>query len=74
MVKVVVHASVLGNVLTAFSITVQRKRMRFGGIVAPSSGSLSLPLGPCSSFRFDEVSVLLSRFDSLFKCTVNKTL
>ena len=57
-----------------FSITVQRNRMRFGGIVAPNSGSLSLTLGPCSSFSFGVVSVLLSRFDSLFKCTVNKKL
>ena len=48
--------------------------MRFGGIVAPNSGSLSLTLGPCSSFSFGVVSVLLSRFDSLFKCTVNKKL
>ena len=74
MVKVVVHASVLGNVLTDFSITVQRNRMRFGGIVALNSGSLNLTLGPCSSFSFGVVSVLLSRFDSLFKCTVNKKL
>ena len=57
-----------------FSITVQRNPMRFGGIVAPSSGCLSLTLGPCSSFSFEVVSVLLSRFDSLFKCTVNKKL
>ena len=55
-----------------FSITVQQNDMRFGGIVAPNSGCLSLTLGPCSSFNFDVVSVLLSRFDSLFKCTVNK--
>ena len=57
-----------------FSIIVQRNRMRFGGIGAPNSGSLSLTLGPCSSFSLDVVSVLLSRFDSLFKCTVNKKL
>ena len=57
-----------------FSITVQRNRMRFGGIVVPTSGSLSLTLEPCSSFSFGVVSVLLSRFDSLFKCTVNKKL
>ena len=55
-----------------FSITVQRNDMRFGGIVAPNSGCLSLTLGPCSSFGFGVVSVLLSRFHSLFKCTVNK--
>ena len=48
--------------------------MRFDGIVAPNSGCLSLTLGLCSSFKFGVVSVLLSRFDTLFKCTVNKTL
>ena len=48
--------------------------MVFGGIIEPNSGSLSLTLGPCSYFRLDVVSVLLSRFDSLFKCTVNKKL
>ena len=57
-----------------FSVTVQRNHMRVGGIVAPNSGSLSLTLGPCSSFSFGVVSVLLSRLDSLFKCTVNKPL
>ena len=57
-----------------FSITVQRIDMRFGGIVAPNSACLSLTLGPCSSFSFGVVSVLLTRFDSLFKCTVNKKL
>ena len=57
-----------------FSITVQRNLMKFGGIVAPNSGCLSLTLGPCSSFGFGVVSVLLSRFDVPFKCTVNKTL
>ena len=57
-----------------FSITVQRNRMKFDGIIAPNSGSLNLILGPCSSFSFGVVSVLLSRFDSLFKCTVNKKL
>ena len=57
-----------------FSMTVQRNRMRFGGIVAPNRGNVSLTLGPCSSFSFGLVSVLLSRFDFLFKCTVNKKL
>ena len=57
-----------------FSITVQRNHMKFGGIIAPNRGSLNLILGPCSSFSFGVVSVLLSRFDSLFKCTVNKKL
>ena len=57
-----------------FSITVQRNHMRFGGIVAPDSGCLSLTLGLCSSFSFGVVSVLSSRFDAPFKCTVNKAL
>ena len=48
--------------------------MRFGGIVAPNSDCLNLTLGPCSSFSFGVVSILLSRFDVPFKCTVNKTL
>ena len=57
-----------------FSITVLRNHMIFGGIVAPDSGCLSLTLGLCSSFSFGMVSVLLSRFDAPFKCTVNKAL
>ena len=57
-----------------FSLTVQRNRIRFGGIVAPNTSCLSLTLGPCSSFTFGVVSVLLSRFDSLFKCIDNKKL
>ena len=54
-----------------FSITMQRNAMTFGGIVAPNSSCLSLTLGPCNSFRFDVVSVLLSRFDAPFKCTAD---
>ena len=54
-----------------FSITVQRNHMRFGGIVAPNSDCLSLTLGPCSSFEFGVVSVLLSRFEAPFKCTAD---
>ena len=57
-----------------FSITMQRNYMRFGGIVAPNTSCLNVTLRPCSSFSFGVVSVLLSRFDSLFKCTVNKKL
>ena len=68
------HAGVLGMFQRHFSITVQRNDMRFCRIVAPNSGCLSLTLGPCSPFSFGVVSVLLSRFDSLFKCTVNKEL
>ena len=48
--------------------------MRFGGIVAPNSGCLGLMFWLCSSFSFGVVSVLLSRFDAPFKCTVNITL
>ena len=60
------------NVLQDFSVTVQQNGMRFGAIVAPKSGCLSLTLGPCSSFTFGVVNVLLSRFGSLFKCTADK--
>ena len=62
------------NVLQDFSVTVQRNDLRFGGIVAPKSGCVSLTLGPCSSLSFGLVSVLLSRFGSLFKCTADKNL
>ena len=48
--------------------------MKFGVIVATNSGWLSLTLGPCSSFSFALVSVLLSRFDPLFKGTVDNKL
>ena len=48
--------------------------MIFGGIVAPNSGCLSLTLELCTSFSFGVVSVLLSRIDAPFKCTVNKAL
>ena len=62
------------NVLQDFSVTVQRNDLRFGGIVAPKSGCVSLTLGPCSSFSFGVVSVLLYRFCSLFKCTADNNL
>ena len=65
------HAGVLEMFRRNFSITVQRNRMRFGSIVAPNSGCLSLTLGLCSSFSFGGVSVLLSRFDAPFKCTAD---
>ena len=54
-----------------FSITVQRNHLRFGGVVGPNSDYLSRTLGPCSSFSFGIVSVLLSRFDAPFKCTAD---
>ena len=62
------------NVLQDFSVTVQRNDMKFGEIVAPKSGCLSLTLGPCSSFSFGVVFVLLSRFGSVLKCTAVKYL
>ena len=62
------------NILQDFSVTVQWNGMRFGGIVAPKSGCLSLTLGVCSSFSFGVVSVLLSRFAAPFICTVIKML
>ena len=62
------------SVLQYFSVTVQRNDMRFGEIVAPKSGYLSLTLGPCSSFSFGVVCVLLSRFSSLSKYTADKYL
>ena len=48
--------------------------MNFFVNVATNSGCVSLSLGLCSSFSFGVVSVLLSRFDAPFKCTVNKML
>ena len=60
------------SVLQDFSVTVQQNDMIFGGIVAPKSGCLNLTLGPCSSFSFGVVSVLLFRFGSVFKCTAGK--
>ena len=62
------------NVLQDISVSVQRNEMRFGGTVAPKSSCLNLTLGPCSSFSFGVVSVLLSRFGSLFKCTADENL
>ena len=50
------------NVLQDFCVTIQRNDLRFGGIVAPKSGCLSVTLRPCSSFNFGVVCVLLSRF------------
>ena len=56
------------------ALSVQRNHIRICGIVAPYSGCLSLTLGPCSSFSFGVVRVLLSRFDPPFKCTADKNL
>ena len=71
------HTFLLTNVLTPLlhnSITVQRNHIKLGVHIALDSSSLSLILGLSSSFSFGVVSVLLSRFDAPFKCTVNKTL
>ena len=48
--------------------------MKLGVLVAASSGSLCIKMGLCSSFSFGEVSILLLRFWSPFKCTVDKKL
>ena len=48
--------------------------MKFGVLVATNSGSLCISLGLCSSFSFGVVSILLLRFCSPFKCTVDKKL
>ena len=48
--------------------------MKLGVLVAGNSGSLCISLGLCSSFSFGIVSILLLRFCSPFKCTVDKKL
>ena len=58
----------------AFSITVQRNRMKFGVKVATNSDCVSLSLGLCSLFTFGVGSLLLHRFDAPFKCTVDQKL
>ena len=57
-----------------FSVTIQRNCMKLGVLVAGSSGSLCLSLGLCNSISFVVVSILLLRFCSPFKCTVDKKL
>ena len=52
-----------------YSIFVQRNRFKFAGHIAPHSGSFGLSLWHCSSFSFGIEKVLVSRFDSPFKCT-----
>ena len=49
----------------------QQKTMKFGVVIAANSSCLHLDLDVSSSFRFDVVSVLLSRFDAPFKCTAD---
>ena len=48
--------------------------MKLGVLVAANGGSLCISLGLCNSFSFGVVSILLFRFCSLFKCTVDKKL
>ena len=48
--------------------------MKLGVLVAANSGSLCISLGLCSSFSFVVVNILLCRFLSAFKCTVDKKL
>ena len=48
--------------------------MQLGVLVAGSSGSLCISMGLCSSFSFGVVSILLLRFQSPFKCAVDKKL
>ena len=48
--------------------------MKLGVLVAADSSSLCIILGLCSSFSFGVGSILLLRFCSPFKCTVDKKL
>ena len=57
-----------------FSVTIQRNCMKLGVFVAANSGRLRISLDLCSSFSFGVVSILLLRFWSPFKCTVDKKL
>ena len=45
--------------------------MKFGVNVATNSDCISLSLGLCSLFTFAVGSLLVHRFDALFKCTVD---
>ena len=57
-----------------FSIIVQRICVKFGVVIEPSSACFSLLLGDWSFFSFGVDNVLVSRFVSPFKCTVDKKL
>ena len=48
--------------------------MKLGVLVAANCDSLCISMGLCSSFSFGVVSILLLRFGSPFKCTVDKKL
>ena len=45
--------------------------MKFGVVIAANSSCLHLDLDLSSSFSVGVVSILLSRFDPLFKCTAD---
>ena len=66
------YMTVLSNIY--YSISVQRNRFKFAGHIAPHSGSLCLSLWHCSPFSFGIEKVLVSRFDSSFKCTAANKL
>ena len=75
MVKVVNHTvCVCVLVQPYFSTTVQQICMKIGVDITPNSGCLTLVLCRWSSFGFDVENVLVSRFVSTFKCTVNTKL
>ena len=57
-----------------FSITVQQICMKIGVGITPNGSCLSLVLCHWSSFSFGVENVLVSRFVSTFKCTVNTKL
>ena len=57
-----------------FSIIVQWICVKFGVVIEPNSACFSLLLGDWSFFSFGVDSVLVSRFVSPFKCTVDKKL
>ena len=48
--------------------------MKLGVIVATNSDCVSLSLGLCSLFTFGVGRLLLHRFDTPFKCTVDQKL
>ena len=48
--------------------------MKFGVVIEPNSACFSLLLGDYSFFSFGVNNVLVSRFVSPFKCTVDKKL
>ena len=57
-----------------FSTVVQQICVKFGVVIVPSSGCLSLVLRHCSFFSFSIENVLVSRFVPHSKCTVSKEL